>query len=124
MAYVQVPGDLSKFESKVALNLTKRQLICFSIGGLIGIPSYLAMKSYLTPDISAMITFLIISPFFAMGIFQKDGVPFEKYMYLIIRQKYLRPHIRVFKTRNIYKEIVNESRGSIGSEKSNAKKAK
>ena len=30
MAYVAVPKDLSKVKSKVAFNLTKRQLICFS----------------------------------------------------------------------------------------------
>lgn len=121
MAYVQVPRDLSKFESKVAFNLTKRQLICFSIGGLIGIPSYLAMKNYLPPDVCSMITFLIISPFFIMGIFKKDGIPFEKYMYLILRQKYFRPHIRTYKTNNIYEKIVKESGDSIGSTKRNAK---
>ena len=124
MAYVQVPRDLSRFEAKVALNLTKRQLICFSIGGLIGIPSYLFIKNYLPPDICSMITFLIISPFFVMGIFKKDGIPFEKYVYLIVRQKYLRPHIRTYRTKNIYKNIVDEGRESIDTKKRNAKKAK
>jgi len=30
MAYVPVPKDLSKIKTKLAFNLTKRQLICFS----------------------------------------------------------------------------------------------
>lgn len=29
MAYVPVPKDLNKIKTKLALNLTKRQLICF-----------------------------------------------------------------------------------------------
>ena len=29
MAYVPVPKDLSKIKTKVAFNLTKRQIICF-----------------------------------------------------------------------------------------------
>ena len=29
MPYVNVPNDLSKVKTKMALNLTKRQLICF-----------------------------------------------------------------------------------------------
>ena len=29
MAYVNVPKDLSKVKSKVLMNLTKRQLVCF-----------------------------------------------------------------------------------------------
>ena len=33
MAYVPVPKDLTKVKSKVALNLTKRQLIFFGLGG-------------------------------------------------------------------------------------------
>ena len=36
MAYVPVPKDLTKVKTKVAFNLTKRQLVCFSGGALIG----------------------------------------------------------------------------------------
>ena len=30
MPYVNVPNDLSKIKTKIAFNLTKRQLICFT----------------------------------------------------------------------------------------------
>lgn len=30
MAYVPVPKDLSKIKTKVAFNLTKRQIVCFA----------------------------------------------------------------------------------------------
>ena len=33
MAYVPVPNDLNRIKTKLAFNLTKRQLICFSIAG-------------------------------------------------------------------------------------------
>ena len=36
MAYVSVPKDLTKVKTKVAFNLTKRQLICFGSGAAIG----------------------------------------------------------------------------------------
>ena len=32
MAYVPVPKDLTKVKTKVAFNLTKRQLVCFGCG--------------------------------------------------------------------------------------------
>ena len=38
MAYVPVPKDLTKVKTKVAFNLTKRQLVCFGGGALIGVP--------------------------------------------------------------------------------------
>ena len=41
MAYVPVPKDLSRIKTKLAFNLTKRQLICFSAAAVIGLPAYL-----------------------------------------------------------------------------------
>ena len=38
MAYVTVPKDLTKVKTKVALNLTKRQLVCFSMAAAVGVP--------------------------------------------------------------------------------------
>lgn len=40
MAYVPVPKDLTKVKTKVAFNLTKRQLVCFGGGALIGVPLF------------------------------------------------------------------------------------
>ena len=40
MAYVPVPKDLTKVKTKVAFNLTKRQLICFGGGAVLGISAF------------------------------------------------------------------------------------
>lgn len=41
VAYVPIPKDLTKVRQKLILNLTKRQVICFSGGALIGVPLFL-----------------------------------------------------------------------------------
>ena len=41
MAYVPVPKDLSKIKTKLAFNLTKRQLVCFSGAAAVGLPAYM-----------------------------------------------------------------------------------
>lgn len=41
MAYVPVPKDLTKIKTKVALNLTKRQIICFGAAAIVGVPLFL-----------------------------------------------------------------------------------
>ena len=46
MAYIPVPKDLSKIKSKVMFNLTKRQLLCFGGGGLIGLPLYMTDEEF------------------------------------------------------------------------------
>ncbi len=45
MAYVSVPNDLSKIKTKVAFNLTKRQLLCFGAAAVVGIPTYLFTRT-------------------------------------------------------------------------------
>lgn len=44
MPYVNVPNDLSKIKTKIAFNLTKRQLVCFGIGAAVGVPAYLLSR--------------------------------------------------------------------------------
>ena len=36
-SYISVPRDLSKVKTKVFMNLTKRQILCFGAGALIGL---------------------------------------------------------------------------------------
>ena len=44
MAYVPVPKDLTKVKTKVMFNLTKRQLVCFGSGALIGVPLFFLLR--------------------------------------------------------------------------------
>lgn len=108
MAYVQVPKDLTKVKQKVALNLTKRQLICFSLAGAVGAPFYLLTKGVLGSTISASIMVVMILPFFFFAMYERDGRPLEKVLYDIINQKFLRPGIRTYQTNNIYRKIQDE----------------
>ena len=65
MAYVPVPKDLTKVKTKVALNLTKRQLIFFSLAAVAGIPFYLFMRKPIGSSIAAilMVTIMLTSAF-------------------------------------------------------------
>ena len=45
MPFVNVPNDLSKIKSKIAFNLTKRQLLCFGGAAVVGIPAYLFTRA-------------------------------------------------------------------------------
>ena len=50
MAYVPVPKDLTKVKSKFILNLTKRQVVCFGLGALIGVPLFFLTKNSVGPS--------------------------------------------------------------------------
>ena len=46
MAYVPVPKDLNAVKTKVLLNLTKRQLVCFGAGAALGVPLFFLLKAH------------------------------------------------------------------------------
>ena len=102
---VPVPKDLSGIKTKVALNLTKRQLICFGSAAAVGIPFYLVTKGVLGTQGAALIMVAMMLPFFFLAMYEKDGFPAEKILYFMVRQKYLMPGIRPYKSENLYKQL-------------------
>ena len=55
MAFVPVPKDLNRVKTKVMFNLTKRQLICFSIAAAVGVPIFFLAKAHLDLSTAAML---------------------------------------------------------------------
>ena len=102
---VQVPKDLSGIKTKVALNLTRRQIICFSGAALVGVPVYFFTKGVLGTQGAAFIMVGVMLPFFFLAMYEKDGFPAEKILYFMLRQKVLTPGIRPYKSENLYKRL-------------------
>ena len=78
MPYVNVPNDLSKIKTKMAFNLTKRQLVCFGSAGAVGIPAYLLTRGTLGNTGAMFLMLGIMLPAFLLAMYEKDGLPFEK----------------------------------------------
>ena len=102
---VPVPKDLSGIKTKVALNLTKRQIICFSGAAITGVPLYFLTKGVLGTQAAALIMVGVMLPFFFLAMYERDGFPAEKILYFMIRQKMLTPGIRPFKSENLYEQL-------------------
>ena len=71
-SYISVPRDLTKVKSKVMFNLTKRQLICFGLAALVGVPSFFLLKLAFSISTSVMIMMVIMMPFFYFTAFIFD----------------------------------------------------
>ena len=110
MAYVPVPKDFSKIKTKLALNLTKRQIICFSLAGICGVPVYLLTKAGLGTDVAATLMIIVMLPFFFLAMYERDGFPAEKILYFMIRQKMLTPGIRPYKSENLYEQLEEQEK--------------
>ena len=102
MAYVNVPTDLSKIKTKLAFNLTKRQLICFGIAAVVGIPTYLFTRSAVGNTAAMFLMIGLMLPCFFFAMYERDGLPFEKVLRNIIRAAFLCPPTRPYRTENFY----------------------
>lgn len=120
MAYVQVPKDLTKVKNKVMFNLTRRQLICFSLAAAVGVPVYFLTRNAIGTTVSACLMVVIMLPFFFFAMYEKDGRPLEKILLNIWRAKVQRPGVRIYQTKNFYgviREVIyDEEVLGIGSE--------
>ena len=102
MPYVNVPNDLSKIKTKMAFNLTKRQLVCFGSAGAVGIPAYLLTRGTLGNTGAMFLMLGIMLPAFLLAMYEKDGLPFEKVV---------RNIIRAYRTENIYAPFAGPGAG-------------
>ena len=105
MAYVPVPKDLSRVKTKVMFNLTKRQLVCFALAALAGVPFYFLLKPMLGISTAAMIMVIIMLPFIFFALYEKDGQPAEKFIGHIIKTVFLRDRVRPYRTENLYSTL-------------------
>ena len=108
MAYVQVPKDLTKVKTKVMFNLTKRQLICFGLAAVMGVPLYFVTKGVIGNTAAAMLMIVIMMPCFLFAIYEKDGKTLEQVLKNMYEMKFKRPGIRPYKTDNFYAAIQEE----------------
>ncbi|MDO0134930.1 PrgI family protein [Enterocloster bolteae] len=102
MAYVPVPKDLSKVKTKVAFNLTKRQIICFSAALLIGLPLFFLLKDSAGTSLAAMVMIVVMLPCFLFAMYEKHGQPLEVVAKNIIQTRFTRPKERPYQTQNLY----------------------
>ena len=110
MAYVPVPKDLSAVKTKVMLNLTRRQLICFGSGILIGVPLFFLVKSRSSISAASICMILIMLPFFLLAMYEKNGLPLEKIIRNIARVYFLRPKQRPYETNNFYAVLERQEK--------------
>ena len=102
MAYVPVPKDLNAVKTKVLLNLTKRQLICFGAGAALGVPLFFLLKAHTGVSTAAICMILLMLPFFLLAMYEKNGQPLEKIVRNIVQVCFLRPKQRPYATNNFY----------------------
>ena len=110
MAYVPVPKDLTRVKSKFLFNLTKRQVVCFGLGALVGVPVFFLTKESIGVSMAAVLMIIIMLPFFMFAMFERNGQPLEVLLRHYVKARFIRPRTRVYETENFYAALEQNTR--------------
>ncbi len=110
MPYVPVPKDLTTIKTKVAFNLTKRQLICFGGAAAVGVPIYFLTRGFLGGSGAVMALVAAALPFFFFAMYEKNGQPLEKILKNFYNTRFKRPKVRPYQTNNLYAALERQSK--------------
>ena len=109
MAYVPVPKDLSTVKTKVMFNLTKRQLICFSLALIVGLPFFFIFKKSAGTSLATLVMIFVMLPFFMFAMYEKHGQPMEVILKHYIEVRFIKPKQRPYKTDNFYAVLMKQN---------------
>ena len=90
------------------LNLTKRQLVCFSAGAALGVPLFFLLKAHTGVSTAAICMILLMLPFFLLAMYEHHGQPLEVMLRHVVESRFQRPKRRLYETNNLYLLAVKQ----------------
>ena len=106
--FIQAPKDLTKIKSKLLFGLTRRQLICFGAGALVGVPVYFLTKGAMGNSTAVLLMIFVMLPMFLLAMYEKDGMSAEILLRNFIRSVFAWPSKRHYRTENLYGYLKKE----------------
>ena len=89
--------------------LTKRQIVCFGTGALIGVPVYFFVRGSGNLSLAALAMIVVMLPFFFFGLYERNGQPPEVVARHFYQARFVRPKIRLYQTNNYYAALIRQA---------------
>ena len=129
MIEIKIPKEITDYKEKFLFGLTVRQLVSAVVALAICVPLFIFGKDYLGEDMVGWIIILVAIPVFAFGFFKYDGMPFEKFLAIFYRQKWVELEKRKYEELPVFWEcreeiIESEIAHQLAAIKTNSKKSK
>ncbi len=101
-------SSITKVKTKVAFNLTKRQIICFTAALILGLPVFFLLKGSAGTSLAAFFMILVMLPFFLFAMYEKHRQPPEIILKHIVQTKFIRKKECPYRTRNYYALLIKQ----------------
>ena len=110
MVKATIPKDLAQVQSKVFLNLTKRQVICFLPALALGLPVFFLTRNALGLSGALLLMMFLMMPFLFAAFYKHNDEYFEKYIGHLLQTVFIRTKDRPYKTDNFYEILERQDR--------------
>jgi len=103
MLTASIPKDIREYKEKLIAGFTARQLISSIAAIGVCVPLYIYGREYLPEDVISWIVIIIAFPLGAIGFFNYNGMPAERFVVCIITYL-IYPIKRIYKSTNCLRE--------------------
>ena len=107
MIEIKVPKEVRAYKEKVIGPFTLRQIFSGLITFPLVIPLFLYLNNKVGQQVASYVCMAIGGPLLLAGFYEKNGMPFEKYLLTIFKFTFVIPQRRKYIVQNI-KEDSNE----------------
>jgi hypothetical protein len=83
--------------------------VCFGSAAATGLPFFFLIKAFAPVSAAAFVMVIIMLPWFMFAMYEKNGLPLEKFLMCIYNTKFKRPKIRTYQTNNLYAAAGRQS---------------
>ncbi len=112
MIEIKIPKEITEYKEKFLFGLTVRQLVSAVVALAICVPLFIFGKDFIGEDLVGWLIIIVAVPIFAFGFFRYDGMPFEKFIGLLYRQKFVEPQKRKYEELPVFwvcrEEIIED----------------
>lgn len=121
---IKVNKEIKNYKESIFFGLSFRQFLCsaLALGAAVGV--YFALSNVLDKETVSWLCIVCAAPVAVTGFFQYNGLNFEKFVWAVIKSEFLLSGVRLYKSRNIYKEFLEEVKQNDRTEKKHKKSAK
>lgn len=114
---IKVNKEIKNYKESIFFGLSFRQFLCsaLSLGAAVGV--YFGLSKVLDKETVSWLCIVCAAPVAVTGFFQYNGLNFEKFLWAVIKSEFLCSGVRLYKSRNIYNELLEEVKISDRSKK-------
>ena len=105
---VKMNKEIRDYQESMFMGLDLRQCVCSVLAILTAIGIYFGMRDITGQEVTGWLSVIGAAPFAACGFFKYHGMTAEQFLWAVIKSELLYPKKLVFKSQNLYHEMMKE----------------